>query len=148
NSQNSLVKHWLSARFYKTKGGRASNQDNISLHSRRVNTLPRIYYKSFQDLLAVSNRYKFTNAFRPEQHFFSNKKLTHNSISFSLSELCNIREWLYKCKVSKILREKVLHMFVNFNDGVQDPLLFIYFIELRRFLEVVRDFIEQQSDPK
>ncbi len=144
DSIDDLKQTWLAAHFYKDSTKQSSPSQNIAQHSRRINTLPKIGYDQ-SELNEVFNRYKVENSSRPSQHYYSSKRL--ESIAFSLSELDEIREWLYQCKVSKILLEKVLHMFVNYNDGVQDPLLFIYFIELRGFMEEVRDFIHEQAEP-
>lgn len=147
NIYSDLERTWIFANQYQNSNGTISYEDNIAFHSRRVNTLPRIRYNNLVELEEATKRYKIKEAVRSDKHFYFNRKLINKNISFSLEEQDNIRDWLYQCKVSKLLLEKVLHMFVNFNDGVQDPLLFIYFIELKRYLNEVKEYIEKQANP-
>lgn len=106
-------------------------QSNIlSKHVRKIQTVPRL---NFTDQ-------EINWRLIPEKHFYFTKHIKEEA-SFKLEELVNIKENLQACKVSRVIREKVMNMYVNFNDGIQDPNLYTFFIELRPFLEKVREDI-------
>ncbi len=107
---------------------------NIRQHIRKIDTTLKFKYQE-ADLAAITSK-----SDKRQQSFFSEKLI---EFSFSLKVLRTIRNDLYRCNLSKILREKVLNMFVNYNDGIQDPLLYVYFIELRPFLEEVYQMIRE-----
>ena len=67
-----------------------------------------------------------------EDHFFYSQKL--GRFAFTIEDLRRLRDYLVRCKVSKTVRERVINMYVNFNYGIQDPVLFAYFIDLHSFL--------------
>lgn len=108
-------------------------------HFRKINT-----YLKFKN--HPSNGFQKSDYVDESNHYYFSKNL--KSFSFSLDDLKKIRKKLYKCNVSKILREKVLNMYVNYNDGIQDSQLYIYFIELRNFLEKVQMHIYDIADDK
>ena len=119
--------------------------DQIKYHARKINTTPQIRY-SFETLSALINREEreLKGARNTRRHYFFHKNL--KIYAFSLSELKEIRRLLYSCHVSKILREKILNMYVNYNDGIQDPILFVYFIELRPYLVRIQEEIQWFSN--
>lgn len=49
--------------------------------------------------------------------------------------LRNLRRGLDKSKISKVLKERIMKMYHNYNDCIQDPVFFVSFIELRHFLD-------------
>jgi hypothetical protein len=67
-------------------------------------------------------------------HPYFNRFITNEPFSFRLSEIEDIRKQLHELFMFRVLRERVLHMFVNYNNGMDDPILFGYFIELKGFL--------------
>lgn len=82
----------------------------------------------------------FKNQFDSQSHQLIDLKL--NDLIFDKDYIENIRIQLSKkYHLPKILHQKVLKMFTNFNDGISDPLLFTYFIELRPLLEIITDDI-------
>lgn len=53
---------------------------------------------------------------------------------FDQDKLSAIRINLEKAKVSKLLRERILKMYNNYNNCIKDPMFFVNFIDLHRFL--------------
>ena len=103
-------------------------------HVKGMETIPHIKY-SLKDLAEVREELELSSELSPveESHFYANDRL--KEYSFNLKELQKLKSDLCKLNVSKIIREKVHNMFVNFNEGMQDPLLYGFFIDLRNFLK-------------
>lgn len=76
-----------------------------------------------------------------DKHFYFNNKLS--DYAFDLTIITDLVSDLKKIRVSKTVREKVTNMFVVFNDGIQDPVQYGYFIEIRPFLEWVLNWLEE-----
>lgn len=69
-----------------------------------------------------------------EMHHCSfHQKLLAN-YGFAPNEISNIEKNLKALRVSKAVRERIMNLFVVFNDGIDDPILYSYFIELKPFL--------------
>lgn len=68
---------------------------------------------------------------------------------FPKEELKNLRNNLDKSKVSKVLKERAMKMFHNYNDCIQDPVFFTSFVGLRHFLNsfirIVREYVEKDQ---
>ena len=83
------------------------------------------------------------NYFPIDDHYLLHSKLS--SFRFSLDQITWIRTTLKELRIPKILRERVTNMFVIFNDGIHDPILYSNFIELKPFLETIILSLEQYS---
>lgn len=57
-------------------------------------------------------------------------------------KLNKIRRNLDLCHVSKVMRERVMKMYNNYNNCVKDPGFFISFLDLKGFLQTVSDRLE------
>ena len=66
--------------------------------------------------------------------------------TFPIEEINQLRSDLKSCRISKILLDKIINMFVSYNDGIQDAVLYIYYIELWSYLERVRRLARYYSD--
>lgn len=51
---------------------------------------------------------------------------------------------LKSLKVSRQVRIKVLKIFSNYNNGIQDPILFSYFLDFKIFIDCLVDLIEEE----
>jgi hypothetical protein len=111
-----------------------NNAENFKQHIRRVKTMPY-----FKDLEVISP------SFNDSEH---TKSFLFN-YAFDQHEINEIRRILCQLRISKVVRERVTRMYVNFNDGIQDPIMFIYFIDLKPLLFKLRfilNSILQQDD--
>ena len=79
-----------------------------------------------------------------KKHLRITKKI--KDYTFNNKSIQEIHENLKKNKISKVHQLRVIKMFSNYNNGVQDPLLYIYFIELKDLLETVFDTLKEFSD--
>ena len=98
----------------------------LSKHIRKVNTTPTF---------SSEFRKKIGRIVNLDKHYLANDKLA--SYRFNLEEIGDLRISLRKLRVPKIIQEKVNNMYTIFNDGISDPILYNYFIELRPYLEEV-----------
>jgi hypothetical protein len=112
-------------------------ESNLIKHVRKINTIPE---------LTSDFRFPGRNYFAVDDHFLLHSKLSQ--FRFKLEQVAEVRSLLKELRVSKILREKVTNMFVIFNDGIHDPILYGYFIELKPFLEEVIALLESLGQEK
>lgn len=75
------------------------------------------------------------------EYYFFHDHLS--KFSFSLDEISEIGADLRVLRVSKIVCEKIINMFIVFNDGIHDPILFGYYLELKPFLIEVKAIIKK-----
>ncbi len=106
---------------------------DIQEHVKKINTLV-----GFKD----SAEDEYMTAISESFSWSSLKK----DLCFSSEQLSEILSILRNLRVSKITKEKVLNMFVMFNDGICDPILYGFFIELRYFLEDFKNLLQETED--
>ncbi len=99
-------------------------------HVRKMATVPE-----FSTVIQEPERYVSL-----EKHYLFHDEL--GAYSFDAQVISEARAELKALMVPKIIRERVTNMFVMYNDGIHDPVLFGYFIELRAFLNEVLDLIK------
>lgn len=64
-----------------------------------------------------------------------NTRVFVEEYSYNSDFLKNLRQNLDKSRISKVLKERIMKMYHNYNDCIQDPIFFVSFIELRHFLD-------------
>lgn len=69
------------------------------------------------------------------------KKLSKDSAIFN-----DVDRWLKSLKVSRQLRIKVLKILSNYNNGIQDPILFPYFLDFSIFIDNMIGMIKFEYD--
>ena len=104
-------------------------EKGLKKHVRKVYTVPKFPFAIFEE------DYKDY-----EEHYPFHSQLL-KKYGFSVENIHNLQADLSKLRVSKITREKVVNLYVNFNDGINDPILYGYFIEMRPFLKKLRQII-------
>ena len=67
--------------------------------------------------------------------------LKAHPFTFSPLELDRIRDGLQKLWIARVLRERIINMFIDYNDGISDPVLYGHYIELRPFLDFVKQYV-------
>ena len=112
----------------------------LKQHIRQLNTVPEFTRKfpdSQKEVTALSNQYPF--------HDYLHR------FQFKLEEIESVRSTLKRLRVSKVVREKVSNMYTIYNDGISDKILYGYFIELKPFLEMIREMLKswiEKADDK
>ena len=105
---------------------------NIEQHVRKTKT--RILFDPFYsttDKTDVITRYGIVD--------FSD---TLNSCAYSIQKICEIKNQLKSLKISRSLRERIIKAFYNYNNGIQDPVLYNFYIDFKGFLEHLRRTIK------
>jgi hypothetical protein len=59
-------------------------------------------------------------------------------------ETAKLDEQMKALKISRQIRTKVLKIFTNYNNGIQDIILFTYFLDFKIFIDDLRDFINKE----
>lgn len=96
--------------------------EDLNKHIRGIQTHPELGV----DLNEIAGK-------EVDEHYFYTSGLHH--YAFGITTLKDLRKNLIACKVSKTVRERVVNMYVNYNNGIQDPVLYGYFIDLKPFLD-------------
>ena len=60
---------------------------------------------------------------------------------FSVESINAIKNQLKQYRIAKVLRDKVVNMYISYNDGMHDPVLYGYFVDLYPYLERIRQDI-------
>ncbi len=64
---------------------------------------------------------------------------------FPIEQIAEVHQSLKRLRVPKILREKIINMYIVFNDGIHDPILYGYFIELKGYLKEVKGLLKEYA---
>lgn len=70
-----------------------------------------------------------------------------SGLAFSVNEITEIQDALRAIWAPKILTGKVLNAFTNFNDGILDPALYGYFVELLPLMELIQQTVSRWHAP-
>ena len=108
-----------------------SGDKSLAEHMEKIYTTPELFYP----LEELYEKTEIGQGPIPDFNRYLKK------YAFLLEEIDDIRKKLKKDRVSKILRDKIIKTFVTYNDCIQDPSLFGYFIELHPFLKRMLDDI-------
>lgn len=103
---------------------------NIRKHIRKVSTVPG--FPSI-DPDTIGKYFEVKDQF-----------LLHNYLdkySFSLKQINEVRSVLKRLRFPVTLQDKISRMFVIYNDGIHDPILYGYFIELKQYLTTIYQWI-------
>ena len=68
------------------------------------------------------------------------------NLGFETEEMNHFRKMLCKCGASKLTKERFLKMLARFNDCIRDKHFYIYFIELKDFLNGVATALKRFSE--
>jgi hypothetical protein len=70
--------------------------------------------------------------FEDEEHFKMHKEL--KKLEIPLETISAVKGWLKRLGMPSVLSEKIMTIISTFNVTIQDPLLYVYFVELRPFV--------------
>jgi hypothetical protein len=110
------------------------NSDSLFQDIRKIRT--KVIFKCNLDMMdgggSNSNRFNLIN------HL---EKLT-----IAKDRLTNVNRWLKELKVARQMRFKVLKIFTNFNNGIQDVILFPFFLDFYWFIDSLYLFIQDSHN--
>ena len=74
------------------------------------------------------------------------EKLPHpiHKLAFSHEKMANAFKMLREMKVSRHVRQKINKVFFNYNNGIKDPILYIYFLDFHNFINHLNQVIEAE----
>ncbi len=100
-------------------------------HVRKIDSVPVIDGKFPED---------YEGYFKIDEHYFFHDEI--QQFRFTLNQIDSIKKCLLQLRVSEIVSLKIINMYSIYNDGIHDPILYGYFIELKPFLKAVILIIE------
>lgn len=119
------------------------NFDSQRNHVRKIHMKMEIYDIESED--ADNNLLeKHCQGINTEKHPQTN--LYSKKLQISAIDLCELRTSLQKANASKLLRERIMKMYNNYNNCISDPMFFGSFIDLhgsmKSFKERIKDYAE------
>ncbi len=60
-------------------------------------------------------------------------------------EINEVRNNLKRLKVSREIKEKIVKIFYNYNNGIQDPVLFLYFLDFTALIHQLLKIVEEEA---
>jgi hypothetical protein len=79
-----------------------------------------------------------TEAVHSDHHFLRSRL---NKLSFEFKEIEELSETMTGLGIPKIIAQRVINAISNYNEGITDQALYLYFIELRHFIERLIDTV-------
>lgn len=77
---------------------------------------------------------------KPERDYFTWDK-TLTKLAYKQVSLTSMERKLKALKISRQVRLKIAKIFINYNNGIQDPIQFPYFLDFTVFTKKLRDLI-------
>ena len=69
-----------------------------------------------------------------------------NNQVYTVEQIAEIKNSLRKLKISRSLRERVIKVFYNYNNGIQDPILYNLYIDFNGFLSYLENFVIKSAE--
>lgn len=69
-----------------------------------------------------------------------------NKLCVTSNEFIKYDKYLKSLKISRQVRNKILKIFSNYNNGIQNPILFPYFLDFTVFVENLKKLIKHEFD--
>ncbi len=117
---------------------RLRNNVELRKHIRKVKTKP---------LFSIQNKILLERYGEIEvEDFYGPSNVEDNLMSYKVDPYKDIVLHLRKLNISRNTRKKVRKVFYNYNMGIQDPILYIYFIDLHKLLKSFVQIIKTLAD--
>lgn len=138
NNSNSILSNFHLIRHI-------ARDKTIFNHIRKVRT-----YIFLDNLEHLENEYKKRSESTKDKGY-ENKKLIKwapilEKLAIKNKEFHKYDTYLKKLKVSRHIRNKILKVFSNFNNGILDPIQFTYFLDISILIEKLKLFIKHEAD--
>ena len=95
-------------------------------------------------IMNEAGRFLHVEPFAPQKHV-STRNVFIDCL-FSSEDMAELRKVLDKSRISKVLKERIMKMYQNFNDCVQDPQFVVSFLGLRTFLQHIIKAVTQYTE--
>jgi len=128
-----MLSSYFISRYVKTRNDIHGRNDVVSSYTTIAHLMP--------DEL---------NDYDEERHLLLRSQIALRLL-IPLDTICEVDNYLTRCGLPKTVSERIENMFSNYNDGISDPSLFGYFIELMPVMTWVHKRIERwanESDPE
>ncbi|SNZ01675.1 hypothetical protein [Flagellimonas pacifica] len=112
------------------------NNSNLRNHIRKIKTKPVFKFQS--DLIKQYNKER-------KQEFLGPCQTEDYLEKYKVDVEKKAAIYLRKLNVSRNVRKKVRKVIYNYNQGIQDPILYIYYIDLYHLLESFVEMLKSKS---
>lgn len=106
----------------------------LDIHKRNIRKL-QIDVSVEDDHNILSDYVKHKTIPDEELDNHPNTRLTFKEYVYDRAFLVSLRSYLDKTRLSKVIKERIMKMYHNYNDCIQDPAFAVSFIGLRPFLD-------------
>lgn len=120
------------------------NFDNHKNHVRKVHMKMEIYDTIDGEGTDTNLLEKHCQEIDTEQH--PQTSLYSKKLQISATDLCELRASLEKANASKLLRERIMKMYNNYNNCITDPMFFGSFIDLHGSMKSFKDRIKNYAE--
>jgi hypothetical protein len=125
-------------------------KDKLSKSIRRIRT--RLKFKPSDKVKEINENTNEKNRIVNENG--GDNSLNHEqSLMTFISELCfkerdfkEIKDSLLACKCGHFLRDKILNAFSNYNEGVGNTITFPYFVDLKGYLDFLKNQLKEKKE--
>ncbi len=109
-------------------------QSPLRKYIGQIDALPTFRYDGGSKLMDLSCGYSYESIL--------------SRLRFKSQEIEYLQIYLDTLRIPKLIQEDVSKMYTVFNDGISHPILYIYFIELRPYLEETLSLVEHLENYK
>lgn len=122
--------------------------DSILSNFMLIRDLQDSDHCNFFDFVRKIRTYVFLNSKISKDEFSHLSSYVPNSwdgkldkLAVKTSEFNKIDKILKSLKVSRQIRIKIMKIFSNYNNGILDPILFVYFLDFKVFIDTLKESI-------
>jgi len=90
--------------------------------------------------------FEHITSFNTEKHLCTRE--IFSPYLFNMTEMAELRSTLDCAHISKVIKERIMKMYQNYNDCIQDPQFVISFISLRPFLKFLMKIVQSYASGK
>jgi hypothetical protein len=120
----------------------ANQKSGITNNIRNVKT--RLKFKTEIEQPVDKNLYKNPDCCNEDDPTSIKNFLTE--LSYSEKDLKTLKENLFICKSGHYLHDKILNAYSNYNEGIENLILFPYFIDFKGYLDYLSRLIETNAE--
>lgn len=107
---------------------------NIFDHARKVKSKILLDYSKYIDPKAEFDPFQISFKKYVKKHFLD-----------TIPDASEINNILKSLKISRNIRSKIVKIFFNYQNGIQDPILFTYFLDFKIYINNLTNFIREQG---
>ena len=150
NDYRKVLKYYA----FMINSSHSQNQKHIEIANiiketrRKTNSTPKLSIKPTSKIknFTTDNIQKAPLNFDIFQEKNVLRKFINTKFIIPKNKIIIVDTKLCECNISKSIRQRIFKMINNYNNGIEDSILYIYFIDLKPIVEEVIEFINYIKD--